>query len=230
MSMHSAYYDEGAVAREVAAGRHREAVGGLWDELGRLQLQFLRSKGLVPSSRLLDVGCGSLRLGRLAVDYLDAGRYFGIDLSDALIQAGYQRELTDAQRARLPRSHLVATGEFDLSMLPGEFDVAIAQSVFTHLPLNHIRRCVARVVERLRPGGAFFASAWLVPRDWPLTVPYTQAGVIEGAPIVTRDIADPYHYRMEDFIRVACDAGAEVHLVGDWGHPRSMPMLAFIRP
>jgi SAM-dependent methyltransferase len=230
MSMHSAYYDDEAVAREVAAGRHREAIGGLWDELGHLQLDFLKSRGLAPSHRLLDVGCGSLRLGRLAVDYLEPGHYFGIDLSDALIQAGYERELSGPQRARLPRGHLVATADFDLAALPGDFDIAIAQSVFTHLPLNHVRRCVAKVAERLVPGGVFFATAWLVPDGWPLTEPCPQSGAIDGVPIITRDIADPYHYRLDDFARIADDVGVDFHPVGAWGHPRSMPMLAFSRP
>ena len=39
---------------EIRAGRHREFVGGLWSELGKLQLDFLRAQGLRPDHRLLD--------------------------------------------------------------------------------------------------------------------------------------------------------------------------------
>ncbi len=39
------------------------AVGGLWDEIGQLQFDFLRAKGLLPRHKLLDFGCGSLRGG-----------------------------------------------------------------------------------------------------------------------------------------------------------------------
>ena len=35
---------------EIAAGAHRELVGGLWDEIGPLQFYFLRSEGLRPGA------------------------------------------------------------------------------------------------------------------------------------------------------------------------------------
>jgi hypothetical protein len=40
---------------------HRESVGGLWDEIGCPQLDFLVEQGLRPHDVLLDVACGSLR-------------------------------------------------------------------------------------------------------------------------------------------------------------------------
>jgi hypothetical protein len=35
---------------------HRTAVGGLWDELGRLQFDYLVREGLQRNNSLLDVG------------------------------------------------------------------------------------------------------------------------------------------------------------------------------
>jgi hypothetical protein len=63
MEIHSMYYDQRGLAERVSNGEHRAVVGGMWDELGALQLDFLRARGLRPDSRLLDIGCGSLRLG-----------------------------------------------------------------------------------------------------------------------------------------------------------------------
>ena len=34
----SKYDNKSLIQAEVAAGRHREAIGGLWDEVGKLQL------------------------------------------------------------------------------------------------------------------------------------------------------------------------------------------------
>ena len=42
---------------------HREAVGGLWEEMRRLQFDFLANQGLKPDHKLLDIGCGSMRGG-----------------------------------------------------------------------------------------------------------------------------------------------------------------------
>lgn len=227
--MHSPYYDEQAVQREVAAGRHREAIGGLWDELGELQLHFLKQQGLQRHHRLLDIGCGALRFGVKAVDHLDPGNYFGIDISEDLIEAGFQRELSPAQRARLPRHHLKTSSDFDLSFLPAKMDFAMAQSVFTHMPLNHIRRCLSQLAPKLESGGVFFATAWLVPDGWDLAMPFTQPGTLAGTPIVSFDVRDPYHYRLEDFQYLAAGLPFTLRRVGDWGHPRAQPMLAFER-
>jgi hypothetical protein len=80
--MLSRYYDKTAIEAEVAAGRHRESVGGLWEAIGRLQADFLVSPCLQPHHHLLDIGCGSLRGGAKLISYLDAGNYVGTDLNE----------------------------------------------------------------------------------------------------------------------------------------------------
>ncbi len=42
---------------------HRNAIGGYWDEMGKLQYNFLLEQGLKPRQILMDIGCGSLRGG-----------------------------------------------------------------------------------------------------------------------------------------------------------------------
>src|SRR3569833_897060 len=50
-----------------------------WDSRGRFQLELMRSRGLLPTSTLLDIGCGPLRAGIPFIRYLDTGYYFGFD-------------------------------------------------------------------------------------------------------------------------------------------------------
>lgn len=224
---HSPYYNPEAIRQAVETNQHREAIGGLWEQLGQLQLDFLKSQGMQPEHHLLDIGCGALRLGVRAVDYLDSGHYFGLDLSRELINAGYTKEFTQTQRERLPQSNLTANDQFDFSFLPQPVDFAIAQSVFTHLPLNHIRRCLSRLAPHLAPGGAFFATAWIVPESHPADQPYPQPGAINGTPIITTDLADPYHYHLTDFTHIIENLPYQMELHGEWNHPRSQPMLVF---
>lgn len=70
-------------AHELEAGdRHYRAfVGPLdrYDLLGAGQMALLYLLGLREHHRVLDFGCGSLRLGRLLIPYLRPGRYFGIE-------------------------------------------------------------------------------------------------------------------------------------------------------
>ena len=97
----SPYLAPNFYAEALRKGRHRDIVGGRWDETGRIQLKILEEHGLQPHHHLLDIGCGSLRLGCKAVPYLDPGHYWGTDLS-ALMQRGRQTELADP--ARLSRA------------------------------------------------------------------------------------------------------------------------------
>jgi hypothetical protein len=52
---------------------YKSVVGGLWDEIGRLQFNFLVAQGLKPEHYLLDVGCGTFRGGVHFIRYLETG-------------------------------------------------------------------------------------------------------------------------------------------------------------
>src|SRR5687768_3023376 len=81
---------------EIIAGEHRRLVGGAWDEIGSLQLAFMKAQGLRPEHRLLDIGCGALRGGRHFIRYPAPGQYYGIDRNASLLRAGKSVELVAA--------------------------------------------------------------------------------------------------------------------------------------
>jgi hypothetical protein len=136
----SPYHAPNFFSDALAAGRHRDIVGGRWDETGLVQMQILLDQGLDPHHHLLDIGAGSLRLGCRAVPYLNAGHYWATDLSGALMQAGRTAELADP--ARLPPHQLIEDAEFTFDGVPDTITHAIAFAVFTHLPMNHLRRAL----------------------------------------------------------------------------------------
>jgi 2-polyprenyl-3-methyl-5-hydroxy-6-metoxy-1,4-benzoquinol methylase len=115
-----------------APDAHRNAVGGMWEEIWKLQFDFLVNQGLKPEMKLLDVGCGSLRGGVHFIQYLNTGNYYGIDINQNLIKAGYEKELDHQLQAKCPQGNLLVNGEFKASLLKVQFEFAIAQSVFTH--------------------------------------------------------------------------------------------------
>jgi SAM-dependent methyltransferase len=203
---------------------HREQVGGLWDEMGRLQIDFLRAAGLRPSDTLLDVGCGSLRGGVHFVRYLEPGRYHGIDKDAGLIRAGLQIELPRAGLAdRLPPRNLAVTDAFDAERFGVSFDVAWAQSVFTHLPARDVRRCLERIARSVRPGGRFFATFFECGEDVEAPVTHQPGG------ITTRHDQDPYHCRFRDLEALAAGLPWRAFYVGEWSHPRAQRMARFDR-
>lgn len=228
MSHHiNRYYDpEDVAAVVIAEGRHRDFVGGLWDEIGQLQLDFARRGGLQPHMRVLDIGCGCLRGGVRFVAYLDAGHYYGIDVCQELIDAGYEQELGAlGLKEKLPRTNLACNGEFSAEPFGVQFDVAMAQSVFTHLPMNYLRLCLARIAPVVRPGGVFYATIFLSPPEHDWCEPRVQVPEL----VASYPDRDPYHYRVEDLAHCAAGLPWSWELVGDWGHPRNQLMVTFTR-
>ena len=218
----SQYHDPAVIGRAVREGRHRDIIGGLWEQLGQLQFDFLVRQGLKPQHRLVDIGCGSLRAGVKLVDYLNTGNYFGTDLNADLLDAGYERELTVEQRHKLPRTNLIADGDFDFSWAPRPFDVAVAQSVFTHLPIGSLRTCLERLAPAMVAGGVLYATIFEVPDDWP-------SGPFRHSPgeIVSHEAQNPYHHRRRDVVVQSAGLRWLPRYIGDWGHPRAQKMIAF---
>jgi SAM-dependent methyltransferase len=199
---------------------HRSFVGGQWEQMGRLQLEFLIAHGLQPEHRFLDVGCGSLRAGRYLVNYLEPGHYYGTDINHGLIEAGYELELDDPQRARLPQSNLHATDRFD-NDFGVSFDMAIAQSVFTHISLNMMRLCLYRVAKVMKPDATFYATFFERGRDYPVD------GVPEGRNLWTERNAFWYYRR--DLQWAAERSPWDYRYIGTWGHPRGQRMVEYTR-
>jgi SAM-dependent methyltransferase len=216
----SKYYYQPAMQATVENNTYRSVIGGLWEELGQLQLEYLQSQGLRPTNRLLDIGCGTLRLGVRAVDFLDAGNYFGTDLNLAFLDAGYEREIIPAGLdSKLPRSNLVVDGEFTFAGLPKQFDFAIAQSVFTHLPVSHLRLCLTRLADHLEGPCSFFFTVFIAPAG-------QEKEPIEQFPgIVSYPDKDPYHYTLEDLQNASAGLPWQLEFVGDWKHPRNQMMV-----
>lgn len=217
------YEDEAAVRASVVAGGHREAIGGLWDELGQLQLTFLQQEGLKPHHAFLDVGCGSLRAGVLLAKYLDANRYHGIDISPSLLQAGRRELEASGASENVPSANLRATGDFDASGYP-PVDYAIAQSVFTHLPIDTFALAMKRLRPCFGPGGRFYVTFFTAERGELERVHSTTAA---PGSLVTYLNKDPYHYATDAIQNIAAATDWRMKWIGDWRHPRDQQIAAF---
>ena len=121
----------------------------------------------------------------------------------------------------MPEGNLRVSRRFDADF-GVSFDLAIAQSLFTHLPLNHVQLCMFKVAQVMRPGGRFFVTffeprrrdAFDQPTRQPATTSYPER--------------DPFHYRPRDLAWAARSvADWQFRYIGDWGHPRGQRMAEF---
>ncbi len=207
---------------EIAAGKHRIFVGGLWEELGKLQLDFMKRNGLLPHHRLVDIGCGALRGGVHFVRYLDSGNYYGIDLNASLIEAG--RKELDSEKLTEKMPSLLANDKFELQKFKVDFDYAISVSLFTHLHMNQIIRCLIEVGKTLKPGGKFFATFFEAP-----AAAHLQPATHQPGAITTFFDSDPFHYSVSEMEWMAREAALKTEVIGDWDHPRAQKMLCFFK-
>jgi SAM-dependent methyltransferase len=121
------------------------------------QFNLLTLLGLREDHTLLDVGCGSLRAGRLFIVYLNPGNYFAIEPERWLVEAAIANEI-GRDLFRLKRPTIVHRDDFRLSALARRFDFAIAGSIFSHAAPSQIEECLREVVTVLADGGLFLAS------------------------------------------------------------------------
>ena len=153
---HVSYYR--AVMRSDTARNPEGAVGSpkheYWLQIGQLQFDYATGHGLKPDMRMLEIGCGNLRAGRLVIDYLEPGCYYGIDISPDILFAAQKTVADYDLRAKLP--HLTLVRDLRLDFLPDRaFDFVHAHSVFSHSPVEVIDECFAHVGRILAPGGFF---------------------------------------------------------------------------
>lgn len=217
------YSRRGFSDEQVAAQAHRKFVGGQWDD-GLVQKEFLLEHGLKPEMKFIDVGAGALRAGRFLIDVLDPGNYYGIDANLDIITTGYDVELSDEQRARTPSTNLRANDRFNVDFgVP--FDMAIAQSVFTHVSLNHMRLCLYRLGKVMKPGGVFFASFCEQPPGRPIDHVYHR---VKGGRAYLNE-QNIFWYHRRDMRWAATYGPWDFSYVGAWGSRQGQMMVKYTR-
>ena len=198
---------------ELQSGKHRRWVGGDWERKGRIQIEFMKRRGLEPHHKFLDVGCGVLRGGLHFIDYLEPGNYYGIEAQEARIAAG-EWELRQAQLEH-KKPNLLVNEAFELDRFGETFDYALALSLFTHLDLNHIVRCLYEVGNSLNKWGEFYATFHEAPGPAHLkTMP-----IGKGGGRFTNYDSNPYHYAFSELEWATQNVGLRAEYIGAWEHP-----------
>lgn len=196
---HVAYYR--AVMRSDCAADPEAAVGSKthdrWLALGKMQFDYLVGHGLQPGDRMLEIGCGNLRAGWRFIDYLEPGRYYGLDISPDILFAAQDTVVRQRLQDKVP--HLTPVRDLTFAFLPdAHFRVVHAHSVFSHSPPHVIDECLAHVGRVLRPDGWF-----------DFTFDRTEA---EEHHVLRED----FYYRTETLVALAGRHGLGAEFMADW--------------
>ena len=168
--------------------------------------QIIEVGELRSDARVLDIGCG---IGRVAIplaDYLTDGSYEGFDIAPDMID-WCRRTITP----RFPRfcfslvdvanSHYNPSGTLtaDATSFPypsGEFDFALATSLFTHLLPSAFLNYVDELARVLAPAGTFFGTFFLLDPETEARLDRHEATL--ELPHRLRDSSTGTHYRVMD--------------------------------
>jgi SAM-dependent methyltransferase len=122
-----------------------------YDIMGATQFSLLCALGLRERHRLLDIGCGSLRGGRLFISYLAPGCYTGLEPSRWLVEEAIGRQLGhDVLALKAPT--FIHNDSFDVAELD-PFDFVVAQSIASHTGPTMTRSLFEAVRGALTPRG-----------------------------------------------------------------------------
>jgi SAM-dependent methyltransferase len=184
-----------------------------YDLIAAMTFNLLTTLGLRQHHSLLDIGCGSLRIGRLLIPYLNHGKYLGIEPNEWLVTEGIAREIGQALvEIKRPR-FFFADSARDLLQEEICVDFALAQSIFSHCGLDLITQWLAEVEKCLPRNGALLAT--FLPGE----VDSTASGWI---------YPECVRFKPETLAQLAGKAKFRFELL-DWKHPRQTWAL-FAKP
>jgi len=175
-----------------------------YDLIAAMTFNLLTTLGLRQYHSLLDIGCGSLRIGRLLIPYLNRARYFGVEPNEWLVEEAIKREL-GKDLVQIKRPTFFFTNSPDAVTQTGvPFDFAVAQSIFSHCGLDLISGWLSAISLSLAGDGALVAT--FLPGE-------------EDSPSKGWVYPECLGYRPATLRDAAAEAGLRFELL-DWKHPR----------
>lgn len=128
-----------------------------YDLVAAMTFNLLTVLGLRQYHSLLDVGCGSLRSGRLFIPYLNNGNYTGIETNKWLIGEGIRRETgKDQIHIKKPKFYYSDSAK---PLPAGQlYDFALAQSIFSHCGEDLLEGWLADISGHLKDTGALVGT------------------------------------------------------------------------
>lgn len=124
---------------------------------GRAQFVRLLQHGLLPESKVLDIGCGCLRVAYWLVRFLEPDCYCGIEPATRRVDVG-RRYLFDPGVLERARPRFDANADFDTSVFGERFDFFLAGSIWTHCSKRHLEVTLDGFLSNSVQGGVFLAS------------------------------------------------------------------------
>lgn len=175
-----------------------------YDLVAAMSFGLLVALGLRQQHRVLDIGCGSLRIGRLLIPYLNRGGYTGLEPNRWLVDSGIAHEVGQDQIRIKQPTFVFGDDPSPLLESSARYQYVLAQSIFSHCGPDLLETWIRQSASLLLDEGALVATYIEANRD-----NHTQGWIYPECVAYTRDAIEAVGSR--NGLRVT-------HL--DWRHPR----------
>ena len=198
-----------------SGGSHYRAYVGPpedYDLIAAGTFSLLTALGLRERHYLLDIGCGSLRIGRLLIPYLQRGHYSGIEPNEWLVKEGIRQE-TGRDQVSIKEPAFYFSNSAQALPHDSSFDFVLAQSIFSHAGTNLVHSWLLGSSAHLKNSGALvanFLSGEIDTQETGWTYP------------------ECVYYRADTLRQMGEAAGFRFFLL-DWAHPR-LQWALFAKP
>jgi len=174
-----------------------------YDLISAMVFNLLTCLGLRQHHKVLDIGCGSLRCGRLLIPYLNKGNYFGVEPNKWLVDDGVKNEIgQDMVSIKQPSfSYANTLGDYVTKL---DLDYVFAQSIFSHCGKDIIEGWFGEVSKHICEKGMFLITFWAGNRDFK-HLGWVYPGCVR--------------YKLESMEQMANSAGFSFTTL-NWYHPR----------
>ena len=174
-----------------------------YDFISAMVFNLLTSLGLRQNHKVLDVGCGSLRIGRLLIPYLNKNNYYGVEPNSWLVKDGIRHEI-GKDLIKIKQPHFSFKSDLEDFKKPLGLDFAFAQSIFSHCGHDLLENWLRDISQHLNSSGVLAATFIIGETD------YHGNGWI---------YPECVEYTPQTVEKIAAKHGLHFDLI-DWEHPR----------
>ena len=114
-------------------------------------LEFLLKHGLKPGDLTIDYGCGSLRLASPLIDFLEPGKYWGMDLAQDFLDLGRAHLSPELAQAKRPRLDVIGDDVVQRARSEAPRYI-ISWHVCSKVPENRFDAYIGNIATMMTPG------------------------------------------------------------------------------
>lgn len=182
-----------------------------YDLVASMCFNLLTSAGLRGHQKVLDIGCGSLRVGRLLIPYLNKGNYTGVEPNKWLVYDGINNEVGKHQ-IKIKNPTFIFSDTIS-QLQSNDYDYALAQSIFSHTGHDLTNKWLSEISSHLNDSAVLLCT-FIVSETDTSQNGWVYPGCVTYTPQTIKNFANKHGFECMKL---------------NWSHPRQS-WFAFSKP